>query len=201
MESLKDFVAGTVGGVSGLLVGQPLDVLRIRAQTTWVGRGGNLLTNTASMVRKEGIWSMYKGVMPPMLGVGAQNAVLFLAYGTSIRLMAPKGREEEASLATVTLAGSIGGFFCGFVTGPVELLKVRQQVDEKRSGLGMMSLLRSMQKADGLGGIFRGLSATFARDVPSYGIYFWSYELIRRQYASHAGISVSDVPGFINFIA
>mmetsp|Transcript_13767 Transcript_13767/g.55273 ORF Transcript_13767/g.55273 Transcript_13767/m.55273 type:complete len:296 (-) Transcript_13767:2137-3024(-) len=201
MDAAKDFAGGTVGGIAGLLVGQPFDVLRIRAQTLWVQRQGTALSHAMEMLGKEGVLSLFKGVVPPMLGNGFQNAVLFFAYGTAMRAISPDGKVDEASLAMVTIAGSIGGFCCSFVTGPVELLKVRQQVDEKKTGLGTVSLVKSMVTAEGFSGIYRGLFATLVRDVPSYGFYFCSYEQIRRLYAGHAGCSLLEVPGSVDFLA
>ncbi|KAJ8901059.1 hypothetical protein NDN08_004920 [Rhodosorus marinus] len=101
----------------------------------------------------------------------------------------------------VTIAGSIGGFACAFVTGPVELFKVRQQVNEKKIGLRTVSLVKNMVAVDGFSGLYRGLTATLVRDVPSYGSYFWSYELIRRLYADRFGCSLAEVPGFVDFLA
>lgn len=91
MDSIRDLVSGTIAGIGGVVVGQPLDVLRVRSQTTWAERNGSLLTNFGTMMRSEGLSALYKGVVPPMVGVGAQHAALFLAYGAGLRAMPSRG--------------------------------------------------------------------------------------------------------------
>jgi len=106
---------------------------------------------------------------------------MFAAYGNAMRtldtVMGPDAPGETSHLK-VTIAGAWGGFLQCFVTTPVELVKCRQQVVQT-SGYtpSMMETARVVIREDGLArGMYRGLSATILRDVPSFAAYFWAYE-------------------------
>ena len=60
----------------------------------------------------------------------------------------------------------------------MELLKTRMQV---RGKTGISDAVRSIYGQAGLGGFSRGLGLTICREVPAFGIYFASYEVIIRQ--------------------
>jgi len=68
------------------------------------------------------------------------------------------------------------------IYNPVELLKVRAQVNRVESinyGKATMALLRN----EGFfGGVYKGMMALMMRDVPGWGIYFFSYEFLKRQF-------------------
>ena len=94
-ETLKDLTAGTIGGCAGIVVGQPLDTIKVRLQAQ-----GTSAASTASsyngpidalvkMVRFEGPRSLFKGLMPPLIGNAPMNAIAFGAYGNANRLLEP----------------------------------------------------------------------------------------------------------------
>jgi solute carrier family 25 carnitine/acylcarnitine transporter 20/29 len=67
------------------------------------------------------------------------------------------------------------------VGAPVDLLKIRLQLQEampgRRGYVGPLPLLRSVLRAEGAAGLWRGTAVTAVRDVPSYGLYFVAYDL------------------------
>ncbi len=66
---------------------------------------------------------------------------------------------------------SIGNF--GYV--PVEVLKSRAQYS-KDSNYTYRSQIPQIIKNEGYKGLFKGFWATFFRDVPGWGVYFYAYE-------------------------
>ncbi|KAJ8901058.1 hypothetical protein NDN08_004919 [Rhodosorus marinus] len=203
MEAVKDILAGTIAGAFGILVGQPLDVMRIRAQTTWAGQSLPLQARIFRMVRQEGLLAFYKGVLPPMVGAGAQHAALFLAYGSVTRFLnSNSGEDQLPSLYVVAAAGAAGGAFSSFVTAPVELLKVRQQVLEARGGSGMLALIRDVVASEGVGVLMsKGLTATIGREVIAYGCFFVCYEYIQRKWATIFSKDPHKIPLHVVYIA
>ena len=45
---------------------------------------------------------------------------------------------------------------------------------------GIFDSVRHIYTLGGLGGLYRGLLITLTREVPAFGVYFGSYELIIR---------------------
>ena len=49
--------------------------------------------------------------------------------------------------------------------------------------LGPIQVARRIIKADGFRGLNRGLLTCGIRDIPSYGLYFYLYDVIKVRYA------------------
>ena len=69
LETLKDLVAGTLGGCASIIAGQPLDTVKTRLQSQQVGR--ELYRGTwdcaKQMLVKEGPRSYFKGMLYPLV--------------------------------------------------------------------------------------------------------------------------------------
>lgn len=202
----KDFVAGAVGGVAAVLAGQPLDTIRIRLQQP--GSQG-VRAVCRSLIAAEGWNGLFKGMSYPLATNALQNAVTFNAYGVALRSMQASRPKSEAAPGASSLDGTVGGtpyttmFVCGlfagfvqtFVSVPVDVLKIRLQLQRAVPGqeryVGPLALLRQVVRSEGLVGLMRGTSPTLARDVPSYGVYFVVYEAMHRLLTGHGGHSVA----------
>lgn len=56
-----DLIAGSAGGAAQVIVGQPLDTIKTRAQTSPPGMFKGPMDILAQTVRKEGVLALYKG--------------------------------------------------------------------------------------------------------------------------------------------
>eukprot|EP00198_Chlamydomonas_reinhardtii_P009589 XP_001698926.1 carnitine/acylcarnitine translocase [Chlamydomonas reinhardtii] len=94
---LRDFVAGAVAGAFAITVSQPLDTVRVRIQQACSASGGvpSALSVLSSMVRKEGLLSPWKGLTYPLLFASVQSAILFQAYGWTLRQLASPEDAEQ----------------------------------------------------------------------------------------------------------
>ena len=59
----------------------------------------------------------------------------------------------------------------------MELVKTQMQVCGKD---GISESVRHIYSLGGMRGLFRGLLVTLTREVPAFGVYFGSYELMIR---------------------
>ena len=69
-----DFVAGCVAGTLSILACHPLDTIRIRLQS---GQFSSISQCVKSSLKNEGFLGLYKGLVPPLVGVSLINASLF----------------------------------------------------------------------------------------------------------------------------
>ena len=67
------------------------------------------------------------------------------------------------------------------IYNPVELLKVRAQINRVENLKYRVAVPELMAK-EGFGGLYKGFFALFLRDVPGWGVYFWSYEFLKRAF-------------------
>ena len=136
MGVAADLCAGTLSGSSASLAGQPLDVLRVRAQS----RGGTAVSWALRTARAEGVRGFFRGGLPPLLGMGPKNAVGFAAHGAALRVLEGSPAAEplrtvkaRAAAANVCLAGCAAGLAQCVVVVPADRIKCQLQVD----GIGL----------------------------------------------------------------
>ncbi|KAL1498291.1 hypothetical protein ABEB36_009110 [Hypothenemus hampei] len=88
--------------------------------------------------------------------------------------------QNPDSLASHAFAGAIAGFMQSFICSPMELVKSTMQVGNN-SIKSPLDCLKNIYKKNGIKGVFRGLSLTISREVPSFSAYFVTYEFITRR--------------------
>ncbi|KAI9491065.1 mitochondrial carrier domain-containing protein [Zychaea mexicana] len=205
-ESVNDFIAGWISGAAGIIVGSPLDVLKARLQAPKPAAGmtteplPTAWQTLTRMVKYEGASSMFKGVLAPVLGLAGLNAVLFFSYGSIIRAFERQFGEAKAlgllkeqqdafmpSLGQVYIAGCGAGIASFLFSAPTELVKIKAQVSHVPKS--SLQVVRETLARDGLRGLYQGGWITIIRDAPSYGIYFWVYEGMKRLWETDASKS------------
>jgi solute carrier family 25 carnitine/acylcarnitine transporter 20/29 len=76
-ENVKAFVAGGFGGVCAVLVGHPFDLTKTRLQTAAPGTYTGGLDVVKKTLARDGPTGLYRGVVPPLLGVTPIFALSF----------------------------------------------------------------------------------------------------------------------------
>ncbi|KAI7907822.1 mitochondrial carrier domain-containing protein [Cokeromyces recurvatus] len=184
-ESVNDFIAGWIGGAAGIIVGSPLDVLKARLQAPTTPKGALMSSDRPSswqtfktMIQTEGLGSMFKGVLSPIVGLAGLNALLFVSYGSILRFFQHQYPSQDPSLFQVYLSGAGAGIACFFFSTPTELIKIQAQMT--KAPKSTMQVTQEIFAANGLKGFYQGGLITLIRDAPSYGVYFWVYEGMKR---------------------
>ncbi|KAI1758799.1 solute carrier family 25 member 45 [Hypoxylon sp. FL1150] len=166
-----DFWAGYVSGAIGILIGNPLDLIKVRLQA----RDAIPSQTATSYVRQFGSKSaLVAGTAAPVLGYGALNALLFVSYNRSEAAL-NTALNIPSNLWTTWFAGAIGGLATWIVSTPTELIKCRAQLSSPPAS--SWSIAKQIFKTEGIRGLYFGGVVTALRDSVGYGFYFWSYEL------------------------
>uniref|UniRef100_A0A1B0DF90 Mitochondrial basic amino acids transporter n=1 Tax=Phlebotomus papatasi TaxID=29031 RepID=A0A1B0DF90_PHLPP len=178
-----DFIAGCFGGCAGVIVGHPFDTIKVHLQTQdhrnpqYRGTFHCLKT----IVARDSVRGLYRGMASPMSGVAFVNAIVFGVYGNVQRRT-----EDPNTLRSHFLAGAAAGLAQSLVCSPMELIKMRLQLQSESSlggrvkFKGPLSCLLHIWHHEGLRGVYRGLGITAARDLPGFSSYFVSYEMMTR---------------------
>ncbi|KAK3893061.1 hypothetical protein Pcinc_003107 [Petrolisthes cinctipes] len=177
------------GGVACVYVGQPLDTVKVKMQT-FPSLYNNMVGCFLTTLRGEGIRGLYAGTVPALAANIAENSVLFACYGACQKAVAYlTGTKNVLDLSPLSnaSAGFCAAFFSSLTLCPTELVKCRLQamreiaISEKREPerIGPWKLTRRILKTEGPAGLFRGLTATFAREMPGYFFFFGGYEASR----------------------
>ena len=156
------FVSGTASGAALVVVGHPLDTLRVLLQTSPPGaaRETSLVALSARLLRAEGVRGFYRGFAPPLLLTGLVNTLL---WGLQFSLTDWLEREHPSvgggdATTRALLAAAPASVATSLVVAPIEGIKTRQQ-----TRLGprepALAVVRSVMREEGARGLFRGLSA------------------------------------------
>ncbi|CBQ69293.1 conserved hypothetical protein [Sporisorium reilianum SRZ2] len=180
-----DLVAGSLAGAAQVMVGQPLDTVKVRTQIASPGtyRGPmEVLTRTVS---SEGVLALYKGMASPLLGIAAQNALLFTAFQLAKRAISPE--TQALSTAQIAAAGAVAGGVNSVFSSPVELFKIRMQAQITSSGAKKLSTVaREVYERHGVRkGIMRGFWLTVLREIPAYAAFYTGFELAKSTLRTH----------------
>ncbi|EPE10696.1 solute carrier family 25 member 45 [Ophiostoma piceae UAMH 11346] len=197
-----DFWAGYISGAASILVGNPLDLVKVRLQAGGPlskptdapsASAGSRGTQTVAQALFRRTAALAAGSAAPVLGYGALNALLFVSYRQAELFLTPPGLDGDGSsrpasptAATTWVAGAVAGMATWIVSAPTELVKCRAQLAAQavpRAGAApapapsSFQIAKEVWRAEGVRGFFLGGTVTALRDSIGYGFYFWSYLL------------------------
>jgi solute carrier family 25 carnitine/acylcarnitine transporter 20/29 len=182
-----------------VLVGHPFDLTKTRLQTAAPGAYTGAIDVVKKTLARDGITGLYRGMVPPILGVTPIFAVSFWAYDASKNLIykfTPNRESKQLSVGELATAGFMSAVPTTLITAPVErakvLLQVQGQGGAEHRYKGVLDVMKHLYKEGGMRSIFRGTGATLARDGPGSAAYFAAYEVTKRA-LTPAGASSSDL--------
>jgi solute carrier family 25 carnitine/acylcarnitine transporter 20/29 len=108
---------------------------------------------------KPSFTNFYKGISAPLLGVGIEKAIVFGTYNYMV------SKTEH-----IPLSGAVAGLVASLVVTPYERIKILRQNSQVIN-----------YKDVNIRFLFRGLSATFTREMPGFAIYFTTYEYLKKK--------------------
>ncbi|KAI1280601.1 Mitochondrial ornithine transporter 1 [Halotydeus destructor] len=186
--SLIDLIAGSAGGCATVLVGQPLDTVKVKMQTFPELHSNAFKCFKVTLVN-EGLWrGLYAGTLPALVANVAENSVLFCAYGVCQDLVCTVRGKHEPSTLDKAWAGGLAAFFSSFSLCPTELVKCKLQALRETSKepvkVTAFQLTSDILKREGIPGMFRGLTSTMAREMPGYFCFFGGYE-VSKDFLTH----------------
>merc|ERR1711939_654383 len=147
----KDIGYGSIAGMVSKVFEHPFDLVKVRLQSQPLDRPARFagpIDCFRQTFNNEGLRGLYRGLSMPIMGAMAENATLFVVYGqtqTLLRRFCPVTKSEpslaasssssisssptnDLPLSQLALAGGVAGAVTSFVLTPIELVKVRMQV-------------------------------------------------------------------------
>ncbi|KAJ3274191.1 hypothetical protein HK104_004154, partial [Borealophlyctis nickersoniae] len=185
----------------------PFDLVKVRMQTTSSPTAYTSTLHAArTILAKDGITGLYRGVVPVLIGTPPVLATCMWAYYQG-QLLASKlgGRRRKLQLSDTNLtpalvntlslpqigfAGAFSALPTSFILGPAEQIKIRLQVQEQGSK-SASQVIKEIVKEGGPKALFRGTGLTLMRDVPGSFFYFLTYEGVKRACGADRSTSIN----------
>jgi solute carrier family 25 carnitine/acylcarnitine transporter 20/29 len=115
---------------------------------------------------------MILGAAAPILGYGALNAILFVAYNRSLTSLDCSIKDptnpDGVALYKIWLAGAAGGLASWTISSPTEFIKCRAQLDS-RPEVSSWTVAKDIYRNRGWRGLYYAGAITSARDSIGYG--------------------------------
>ncbi|CAK9819719.1 Mitochondrial ornithine transporter 1 [Anthophora plagiata] len=173
-SGLIDFIAGSLGGMALVYVGQPLDTVKVKMQT-FPSMYKGMVNCFLKTLRSDGVMrGLYAGTVPALVANVAENSVLFAAYGGCQKAISNVlGVEKVENLTSIqnAWAGFFAAFFSSLTLCPTELIKCKLQaikeVQMEIKGpvtavgeIGSWRLTSQIIREHGVRGLFTGYEVT-----------------------------------------
>ncbi|KAI0038659.1 mitochondrial carrier [Auriscalpium vulgare] len=150
--------------------------------------------------RAEGLRGLWKGAGTTLMISVPSATAYMLTYDYLLRDVMPHFVSSQA-LVPLT-AGVVARTLVSSVVSPLELIRTNLQstplsADQPHTLRSVVASVRVLAQNHGLQQLWRGLGATLWRDVPFSGLYWASYEGLKRRFARQGreGASVAFVCG------
>lgn len=205
--------AGIGSGLSKVTVGHGFDTIKTRLQCSPPGTYRGAFDVLTKVIRTEGVFALYKGATPPAVGWAAIDSVLLGSLHNYRLFLLRHGMTEPTpglgiprlSLFAHGVAGLFAGLTSAFVATPVELLKVKLQLQSERSVLdrqfkGPVDCAKQIIHVQGFKGLWSGLTGSFA----FRSNFFWmflSFEALMRGFSRLTGSPYEISTGTANFLS
>ncbi|KAF8552503.1 mitochondrial carrier [Imleria badia] len=135
------------------------------------------------VMREEGgVRGLYRGLVATAIGVAPYVGINFAAYETLRGIITPPG---QSSTARKLICGALAGSISQTLTFPFDVLRRKMQVVGMPAGgmgyrySGAMDALRTIIRAEGFRGLYRGIWPNLLKVAPSIATSFFTYELVR----------------------
>mmetsp|Transcript_2207 Transcript_2207/g.2648 ORF Transcript_2207/g.2648 Transcript_2207/m.2648 type:complete len:322 (-) Transcript_2207:14-979(-) len=179
-------LGGLSAGIIGTVIGYPLDLVKTRMQTFAVSLPTHSVTTSSgathnsvfrlgyTIIRNEGIASLYKGMTPPLISLTILNTCTFTSYNyIRNEFNAKRGFDYKNALAGISTAP-----FGGFISTVEHMIKTQMQLDnvmEKRYK-GSLDCMKTLIQEHGFKVIYTGHAVNTVREGVFLGTYFYTYE-------------------------
>jgi solute carrier family 25 carnitine/acylcarnitine transporter 20/29 len=136
----------------------------------------HIQTNNKLNSFKPSFTNFYKGISAPLLGVGLEKAIVFGTYNYML-----------SNTNNIPLSGAISGIVASFIVTPYERLKILKQNSQSFTIKDVINHRF----------LFKGLGATFTREMPGFAIYFSVYEHLKKQNFTKQNKEITGLASFL----
>jgi solute carrier family 25 phosphate transporter 23/24/25/41 len=164
-------IAGGLAGGVTLSLTYPLEFIRGRLTVQTEDKYRSLSHAFRSVVRKEGVFALYKGLWPSLLGIVPYVGMDFAAFYSfkSILLKDKRFCKKDGTLSAVSTlsCGGIAGAVAQTVSYPLDLIRRRMQVQDFVPGAvkysGVCDAFVSIIRSEGWKALYKGLAANYCK--------------------------------------
>lgn len=211
VDHLSEIASGSFAGMAGKLVEHPFDTIKVRLQTQFTtspvqtsanGVYGNAAASVETplqvlsrTLRFEGLRGLYQGLMSPLAGAMAENAVLFWTYRYMEKIFIQFNQKLNTNIISENdttrlplyqcgISGLVAGAGAAVILTPVELVKCRVQIQRldnmSAKPKNTFQMFYHILRNGNIFSFYRGFGYTLVREGGGGAAWFGTYEYMCR---------------------
>ncbi|XP_058787713.1 probable mitochondrial adenine nucleotide transporter BTL3 [Vicia villosa] len=196
--NFERFIAGAAAGVTATIICLPLDTIRTKIVAPGGETLGGVIGAFQHMIRTEGIFSLYKGLVPSLISMAPSSAVFYGVYDMlkSSYLHSPEGMQRIQNLhkqgqelsafdqlelgpVRTLLYGAIAGACAEAATYPFEVVRRQLQLQVQSTKLSSLATFVKIVEQGGVSALYAGLVPSLLQVLPSASISYFVYEFMK----------------------
>jgi len=183
----KRTVCGSSAGVISQVLTYPLDVIRTRI-TVDPKKYTGIFSGMATIIKEEGPFALYSGVIPTIVGVIPYEGAQFYAQGALKNLYMTKiAPGKPITPFTNCMIGACAGIFSQTFSYPFDVVRKRLMLVDKATGKpmysGMFDCFKQLVAKEGIMGLYKGFGLNCVKGVPFAALQFTLLDETKKAFA------------------
>jgi solute carrier family 25 S-adenosylmethionine transporter 26 len=163
-EFRSHLFGGLVAEVAGASVWVPADVIKQRVQ---LSADKSTVAAVRRLLAEDGVRGFYRGYWTSLATYGPFVALYFASYEWLLDLF-----PNRAAAGAQVVCGTTAAVVASFVTNPVDVIKTRVQIDNRRA----LDVTRQLLRDEGPRAFLKGATARMSWIAPTCAIGMVTYE-------------------------
>mmetsp|Transcript_27825 Transcript_27825/g.28071 ORF Transcript_27825/g.28071 Transcript_27825/m.28071 type:complete len:276 (+) Transcript_27825:72-899(+) len=191
-----------VSGVTGMGVVYPFDIVKTSLQTRPSSGAGfvkSVMSTAQAIISSNGVRGLWRGFTATAAGIAPEKGICFAVNDWIRDYCSSKHPGIKLSLGEEIFSGTAAGILSLSITVPYEHVKIKLQIAPSKNVSQVINEIGVMNT-------YRGLMATFIRDVPFFFVYFPLYFQVKTFQMSfyqtdkepfHVGLIAGSIAGTV----
>jgi len=203
---LVHIVSAMASAMTTDCITNPMLVIKTRLQTQIIRKQEERYNSAwdafVRMTREEGVGSLYKGLLPQILGI-THVMIQFPLYEKFKEELKNDRRENLGPLGLIC-ASSLSKMIASVCTYPHEVLRARLQTQHETdisSYKGVRDAIIRIWQEEGARAFYSGMQTNLLRVIPSCAITFTAYEMIQEYLSKDHNIQKPTIKQGVQTVA
>lgn len=166
MFDFKHFIPGASAGFTGVLVGYPLDTIKVRMQTGYYPHMWECINKTYI---NEGAKAFYRGATVPFISITIKRSYQYYLFNYFQKL-----DNESLVIKTIqnpVISGMMSGVLGTPLGCPMHIIKIRMQNSDVNVHRNLRHCINHIYNSRGISGFFEGFKVNMFKDCLFGGLY------------------------------
>lgn len=182
-NAARGFLAGGLAAALEQTFINPVDVICQRMMVEGQGERNKQRVTLRSVVivkrvlKEHGVFGFYRGFTASLMVEGLWSATWWASYGFYLDMIGKMVPDGTSHLVIKGLSGMLAGISSAVVGNPIDVIRVRLQVEGRKS---ILRTLHDLLKNEGALALTKGMFASAVSEMPCSAITIIGYEMVKK---------------------